>query len=109
MGFNISKMVKNTKQTKTINKDIIASEIAAELGLSKVQSHEIVGDILDAMLNIIQTEEKLRIPYFGTFTLKNKNSRVGRNPRTKEEYEIPARQLVTFKASDFFRHYVNDN
>ena len=103
MGFIINKMV------DTINKESIAKEIAEEFGISKSQSAEMVGDILDVMTDIIFTEGKVRIPYFGTFTLKDKNARVGRNPKTKQEFDIPARSLVTFKASDFFKDFVNDN
>lgn len=94
---------------KTINKESIAEEISQELGLSKAQSQEMVNDIVDVMLDIIRDEGKLRVPYFGTFLTKSKKSRMGRNPKTKEEYSIPAREIVTFKASDFFKHYVNDN
>lgn len=94
---------------KTINKEVIAREISQELGLSKSQSQEMVTDIVNVMLNIIEDEGKLRVPYFGTFFIKHKGSRIGRNPKTKQEYVIPARKLVTFKASDFFKHYVNDN
>ena len=68
-----------------------------------------VNDIVDVITETIYTEKKIRIPYFGTFTVKSKNARIGRNPKTREEYEIPARDLVSFKASSFFKNYVNDN
>jgi integration host factor subunit alpha len=103
MGFNIIKMV------ETINKENIASEIAEQFGISKSQSAEMVGDIIDVMTDIIFEEGKVRIPYFGTFILRDKNARVGRNPKTKQEFDIPARTLVTFKASDSFKDFVNDN
>ena len=79
MGVNIGKMV------NTINKEIIAEEISQDLGLSKSQSQDMVNDIIDVMLDVIQNEGKLRVPYFGTFVVKSKNSRIGRNPKTKQE------------------------
>jgi len=103
MGFNIIKMV------ETINKENIAKEIADEFGISKSQSAEMINDIIEVMTDVIYNEGKVRIPYFGTFTRKNKNARVGRNPKTKQEFDIPARELITFKASDFFKNFVNDN
>jgi len=93
----------------TINKENIAKEIADEFGISKSQSAEMINDIIEVMTDVIYNEGKVRIPYFGTFTRKNKNARVGRNPKTKQEFDIPARELITFKASDFFKNFVNDN
>ena len=103
MGININEMV------DTINKEIIAAEISEELGLSKAQSQEMLNDIIESMIEIIYNDGKLRVPYFGTFHIKKKTPRIGRNPKTRQEYNIPARQLITFKASDFFKTYINDN
>lgn len=94
---------------KTINKENIAEEISQEFGLSKSQSVEMVNDIVDLMTDIIHEEGRFRIPYFGTFTTRQKNARIGRNPKTKQEYGIPARQVISFKPADFFKDFVNDN
>ena len=104
MGFNISKMVDNT-----INKELIAEEIALELGCSKAQSQDMVNDIIDIMIDHIFVNEKFKIPYFGTFMIHKKSPRTGRNPKTRQEYAIPARQLIAFKAAEAFRDFVNDN
>jgi integration host factor subunit alpha len=93
----------------TINKELIAEEIALDLGVSKAQSQEMINDIIDIMIDHVFTHQKFKIPYFGTFTIHNKVPRIGRNPKTKQEYEIPARQLIAFKAAEAFRDFVNDN
>jgi integration host factor subunit alpha len=94
---------------KTINKENIAESISNEVGISRSQSQEMVNDIIGFMTQIIETEDKLRVKYFGSFQKHKKNQRIGRNPKTKEEHVIAARELITFKASDIFKQYINDN
>jgi nucleoid DNA-binding protein len=107
MGLYVNQILE--KMSDTINKENIAIEIAEEFGISKSQSAEMINDIIEVMTNLTYETGKVRIPYFGTFSKKEKVARIGRNPKTKKEYEIPARELITFKASDFFKDFVNDN
>jgi integration host factor subunit alpha len=81
-----------------VNKNYIASELAKKLDLNKSNSL----DFLNLYLNIIKkniANSDLKIHNFGTFKIKNSPKRVGRNPKTKEEYTIKARKRISFKAS----------
>ena len=80
-------------------KDLVNS-IYMQLGFSK--------QIQTIVINI-QEEEKLKISKFGTFLIREKKSRVGRNPKTKEEKIISKRNVVLFKPSKEFKDFVNLN
>ena len=55
----------------------------------------------------IKSEKKLKLSKFGTFSIRQKKSRIGRNPKTKEEKKISERNIVTFKPSKQFKKFVN--
>lgn len=107
MGLFVNQIL--VEMSETINKENIAKEISEEFGISKSQSAEMINDIIEVMTKVTYETGKVRIPYFGTFSKKSKVARIGRNPKTKKEYKIAARELITFKASDFFKDFVNDN
>ena len=87
----------------------IADSIHNEFGLPKKDCIDLVGDILDIIIEGLQTSGKVKIHNFGTFSIKNKKSRIGRNPKTKEEYNISSRNVITFKASKILLKYINNN
>ena len=66
-------------------------------------------DLLLILSKNIINKEKVKISKFGTFIVKHKNSRVGRNPKTKEEKLISARSVITFKASNEFKKFLNSD
>ena len=79
-----------------------------QIGYSKKISETILEEFFDIILkNLIKTK-KVKISKFGTFSLKRKKSRVGLNPKTKEKALITERNVVTFKASNEFKKYVNN-
>jgi len=79
-----------------------------QIGYSKKISETILDEFFDIILkNLIKTK-KVKISKFGTFSLKRKKSRVGLNPKTKEKALITERNVVTFKASNEFKKYVNN-
>ena len=94
---------------KNISRDIIAETINSEFGFSKKECAAIVNDIVDIIIEGLQKNHWVKIHNFGTFKINNKKSRVGRNPKTKEEYNISSRNVVTFKASKILLKYVNYN
>ena len=67
----------------------------------------IVNDIIDIIIEGLQADKKVKIHNFGTFKLINKKSRVGRNPKTKEEFNISSRNVISFKASKILLKYIN--
>ena len=78
-----------------------------QLGFSKQISENLIDDFLSTIVLNIKAEKKLKLSKFGTFTIREKKSRVGRNPKTKEEKMISSRDVVLFKPSKEFKDYVN--
>ena len=87
-------------------KDLVNS-IYMQLGFSKQISENLIEDFLSTLVLNIKKEKKLKLSKFGTFTIREKKSRVGRNPKTKEIKEISRREVVLFKPSKEFKDFVN--
>ena len=92
---------------QNISRDEIAEAMKNEFGFNRKLCLDIVNDIIEIIIEGLQSDKKVKIHNFGTFKLNNKNSRMGRNPKTKEEYEIFSRNVVTFKASKILLNYIN--
>ena len=88
-------------------KDIINS-IYMQIGFSKNISEQLMEDILEIILDNLKKYKKIKISNFGTFSLRSKKSRIGRNPKTKEEKIISERNVVLFKPSKDFKNYINN-
>ena len=95
-------MLKKNENIKTL-----ANIIYKNIGFSRIISENIVNDIFYIIMSGFKRNEKVKITSFGTFLKKRKNERIGRNPRTKEKKIISARNVVTFKASNFFKNKIN--
>ena len=89
-------------------KDIINS-IYMQLGFSKKISENILEDFIDIIISSISKNDKVKISNFGTFFLKRKSKRLGRNPKTKESKIISERNVITFKPSKELKNYINKN
>ena len=89
-------------------KDIINS-IYMQIGFSKKISESLLEDVFQILLKNIISEKKVKISKFGTFILRQKNKRVGRNPKTKEEKIISERNVILFKPSKELKLYINNN
>ena len=85
----------------------IADSLHNEFGLPKKDCIDLVGDILDIIIEGLQISGKVKIHNFGTFSIKNKKSRIGRNPKTKETKVISSRDVVLFKPSKEFKEFIN--
>tara|TARA_B100000131_G_C17859645_1_gene509490 strand:- start:403 stop:708 length:306 start_codon:yes stop_codon:yes gene_type:complete len=84
---------------KNITRDDIAETINNEFGLSKKDCLDLVYDIIQVIIEGLEKNKVVKIHNFGTFKLRKKNSRIGRNPKTKEEVMIKERNVITFKPS----------
>lgn len=89
-------------------KDIINS-IYMQLGFSKKVSENILEDLLSIILDELKINKKVKIPKFGTFILRHKKSRIGRNPKTMENKLISERNVILFKPSKDLKKYINSN
>ena len=87
-------------------KDLINS-VYMQIGFSKNISENLIDDFLHTIIDNLINEKKLKLSKFGTFTIRSKKSRIGRNPKTKEEKPISNRDVVLFKASKEFKDLVN--
>ena len=87
-------------------KDLINS-IYMQIGFSKNISENLIDDFLSTIVENLKNEKKLKLSKFGTFLIRSKKSRIGRNPKTKEQKTISDRDVVLFKASKEFKDLVN--
>jgi len=87
-------------------KDIINS-IYMQIGFSKRILNTIMDDILYIIVENLKKNKKVKISNFGTFELRKKKERIGRNPKTREKKFISARNVVLFKASKDFKKFIN--
>ena len=85
----------------------IAEFIHSEFGLTKKDCLIFVNDILDIIIEGLKTNGYVKIHNFGSFKVKRKNSRIGRNPKTKVDVTISERNVITFKPSKSILNYIN--
>ena len=81
-----------------MNKAELIAAVAESTGLSKKDSEKAVNATFTAITEALEAGEKVSLVGFGAFDVKDRPARVGRNPRTKEEVEIPASRVPQFKA-----------
>ena len=89
-------------------KDIVNS-LYMQIGFSKKISENLLEDVLSNIIDNLKANKKVKISNFGTFSIRKKKSRLGRNPKTKENKIISERSVVLFKASKDFKEYINKN
>jgi len=87
-------------------KDLINS-VYMQIGFSKNISENLIEEFLFTIMNNLKIEKKIKLSKFGTFSIRSKKSRLGRNPKTKEQKTISSRDVVLFKASKEFKDLVN--
>ena len=90
-----------------LTKKDLVNYIYMQLGFSKQVSENLIEDFLSTIASNIKVDKKLKLSKFGTFTIRQKKSRVGRNPKTKERKVISSRNVVLFKPSKDFKSFVN--
>ena len=88
-------------------KDIINS-IYMQIGFSKKVIENLLEDLLSIILSELIKNKKVKISNFGTFILKHKKSRIGRNPKTLEKKIITERNVISFKPSKNLKNYINN-
>ena len=94
------------RSTQTLTRADLAEAINRKLGLSRAESLVMVESILDFMTDALAEGENVKISGFGTFLLRDKAERVGRNPKTGVEVPITPRRVLTFRASQMLKDRV---
>ena len=95
-------------RTNLTKKDLV-NLVYMQLGFSKKISENLIEDFLSTIVTNIKSEKKLKLSKFGTFTIREKKTRIGRNPKTKEKKMITERNVVLFKPSKEFKKFINLN
>ena len=92
-----------------ITREDIAEFINQEFGLTKKDCNDLVNDIIEEIISGLNEHKVVKIHNFGTFKLKRKNSRIGRNPKTKEEVIIAPRNVISFLSSKHILRKLNES
>ena len=93
----------------TLTRADLCDAVYRNIGLSRSDSAMLVESVLEELAAALETDGTVKISSFGTFALRNKGERTGRNPRTGEEVVIPPRRVVAFRASQVLKQRVNAN
>ena len=92
-----------------LTKKDLVNLVYMQLGFSKQISENLIDDFFQTIIDNLLKEKSLKISNFGTFSIRQKKSRLGRNPKTKEEKIIDERSVVLFKPSKEFKNFINLN
>ena len=93
----------------TITKATLANTLFDQLGLNKREAKEFVELFFEQIRQALEIGESVKLSGFGGFTIREKNSRPGRNPKTGEEVPVSARRVVTYRASQKVREQISNN
>jgi integration host factor subunit beta len=92
---------------KLMTKADLISEVSRIAELSKKDAENIVNVFLDRIVDALKDGEKIELRGFGSFKLRSRNSRVGRNPRTSEAVQVPAKKVPYFKPGKDLKKLIN--
>tara|TARA_B100000965_G_C19078354_1_gene535139 strand:- start:166 stop:465 length:300 start_codon:yes stop_codon:yes gene_type:complete len=90
-----------------LTKKDLVNQIYMQVGFSKQISESLIEEFFTLIIFNLKAEGKIKLSKFGTFSLRLKKSRVGRNPKTKEEKTISERTVILFKPSKEFKQFIN--
>ncbi len=92
---------------KTVTRSDIAEVIYTEIGLSRKDSNDILDMVIDEIVKELSLGNDVKLSSFGTFSLRDKKARTGRNPKTGVEAVISSRRVISFKPSQTMRKAIN--
>lgn len=91
---------------KTLTRMDLAEAVFRDVGLPRHECSELVDSVLNHVSDALVQSDEVKISAFGTFSLRHKNERVGRNPKTGQEVAITPRRVVSFRASHLVKYRV---
>lgn len=92
---------------KTVTRADLAEAVYSTVGLSRTESAELVERVLELITDALVTGSNVKLSSFGSFQVRSKNERIGRNPKTGEEVPILPRQVLVFKPSNVLKSKIN--
>ncbi len=92
---------------QTITRADLSEAVYQEVGLSRNESSDLVETVLEEISKALERGEMVKISSFGTFAVRSKRQRIGRNPKTGEEVPILPRRVLTFRASNVLKERIN--
>jgi integration host factor subunit alpha len=92
---------------KTLTRMDLSEAVFREVGLSRNESADLVESVLDHMADALVRGEQVKISSFGTFSVRSKSERMGRNPKTGEEVPITPRRVLSFRPSNLMKEKVD--
>ena len=95
--------------TATMTRADLAEAVYEQIGLSRKESGDLVEDVLNEISDELSRGENVKISSFGSFSVRQKNARVGRNPKSGVEVMIKPRKVITFKPSHVLKDKINKN
>lgn len=93
---------------KNLTRADLSAAIYRDIGLSLSESSELVDAVIEEICTALTDGEQVKLSSFGTFNLRRKRQRIGRNPKTGREVPITPRTVLTFNASNILKKKVND-
>ncbi len=94
---------------KVVTKAQVVNHLNENIGLSKRECQYFFETFINIILTQLKSHNDVKIVNFGNFQIKNKKSRIGRNPKTREEVTITERNVVKFRSSNFLLNFINSN
>ena len=94
---------------RTTTRSTLSEAVFKSVGLSRNESSNLVDSVFSEILDSLINGDDVKISSFGTFVVRQKKERIGRNPKTKIEVMISSRNVVTFKSSDYLLSLINSN
>ncbi len=94
---------------RTVTRAALSEAVYREVGLSIGESARLVDSVFDEISDALVAGETIKVTSFGTFVIRQKDERIGRNPKTGDEVPIPARRVLVFRASPALKNRINES
>jgi integration host factor subunit alpha len=99
----------DTMAGKTLTRADLSEAVHREVGLSRTESAELVKAIIDTVAESVVSGDRVKLSSFGTFMVRDKGGRVGRNPKTGQEVPITPRRVLVFRPSQVMKSRINSS
>ncbi len=95
-------------KAKTVTKNDLIQVVMSNSQLTRVEAYRLVEDFFEVMSKSLEDGDEVKVSGFGNFVLRDKSTREGRNPKTKESFPISARRVVSFHTSNLLKEQIKD-